>query len=159
MREIKFRSAHYDYNGNFSHFSYWGFIDPKGESTRDIFCSPSSASNTQRKAEEQYTGLKDKNGVEIYEGDVCMVEDGFVGKKRLIKFMAEKSAFMYEVLDDVTAADFRKLKGDIRYINQYGPKGILIIGNIHENPVETPVNAENWQIFDYDILQQIQARA
>lgn len=70
MREIKFRSAHYNFDGTFNGFSYWGYIDQFGKSTMDTFCSPTSRSGTERKFEEQFTGHLDTLSNPIYEGDV-----------------------------------------------------------------------------------------
>lgn len=70
MKLIKFRSSHYKNITNvFYKFTYWGKIDNKGNDSTECFCSPASVSGCYRKVEEQFTGLKDKNEVAIYEGD------------------------------------------------------------------------------------------
>lgn len=78
----------------------------------------------------QYTGLTDKNGVRIFEGDIC-------------KFKRFNDVHVGEIVFNVTTASFIMWYQSI--VGAYGEKAtqkmllsvcddIEVIGNIHDNP-------------------------
>lgn len=73
---------------------------------------------------EQYTGLKDKNGKEIYEGDICKDQRGYVGKIVWAPNEAGFGFYEYHVRDDGFGLGCMPLSR-LR---------LEILGNIHENP-------------------------
>lgn len=118
MREIKFRQFDKDCNI----MEYWDLhenLDDKFWQNHALFQYPIM----------QYTGLKDKNGKEIYEGDILnSMNDNpeydiwtYKDHKNLIVKWSE----MY--------ASFNGLP-DYDYNSVYSFEHIEIIGNIYENP-------------------------
>jgi hypothetical protein len=74
----------------------------------------------------QYTGLKDKNGNEIYEGDILYMP-AFSPEKNIVRF--NRGGFC---LEPVLAAPLESsFWPDIKYAEDEGSE---VIGNIYENP-------------------------
>ncbi len=112
-REIKFREF---VNGK---FHYWGFVE------EGIFKGPATPSLTRGK-HSQLTGLHDKNGKDIYEGDVIRFKVDFPGivfDNGLVRWSskgywtAQKETDLEQLLYD----EITELQGEV-------------IGNIYENP-------------------------
>ena len=110
MRELKFRGWA---NSGFVYFD----MREDNDFTFHEFCSSCEADNI-----EQYTGLKDKNGKEIYEGDIVTLN----GEWEEIEH-GDCSIVTFE------NGCFRVGNG---YENEAGSylSDWRIIGNIHENP-------------------------
>lgn len=112
MREIKFREFYKKEN------IMYRDIDISNE------CLPIHDDNV---VIMQYTGLKDKNEVEIYEGDILEAFD-ILGEREIYPVIFIDGAFMGKRLDDEEFPYF------YLFANRSLSETYKVIGNIYENP-------------------------
>ena len=123
MREIKFRA----WDGKRMLFctkgGYYDFIIEGGEIA--LF---GEFDLRDRKTPEwplmQYTGLKDKNGADIYEDDVVHRADGYIGEVSYGRVLFEGTGQAY--------VGFYLRKNDNDYTHIDG--SLEVLGNIHQHP-------------------------
>ena len=115
MRDILFRGKRLG-NGKWVEGNYWEFCGDHNimipGNCIGLRVDPSTVG--------QYTGLKDKNGKRIWEGDILTV-DGEVGCFEL-KFNENTAMFIMD--GDAIRASF----------HIFGTDEVEVIGNIHDNP-------------------------
>lgn len=123
MRELKFRAWLVPYNQSDGkpskrekpYYDYFDLEDEYGDDTwfdgADVQCF------------EQYTGLEDKNGKEIYEGDIILVANH--GRTPYVVIHREWDCSF--VCNNENLVDFVHMFKTM-------PQCYEVIGNIHENP-------------------------
>lgn len=120
MRELKFRAWIKNYNC---------YADVLGFEQDRLFVQFQSGERAQHRLYvpiedcvlEQYTSLKDKNGKEIYEGDVVNIQ----GIKYYVDF--EHGGFWFN-------NDNRKWKANRPFTHFQEINDTEVVGNVHENP-------------------------
>ena len=118
MREIKFRA----WDETEKHMYNWENL--LNQNLKNIFTIPEECGYNIM----QYTGLKDKNGKEIYEGDIIFIK----GETKLldIKGKVEYSNILAQFIITNTGS----IVNEAEPLGDYEEEDIEKIGNVYDNP-------------------------
>ncbi len=127
MRELKFRvwsedQKTYDYKFPYNSIGDF-YVSTHGVVYSDFGNTVAPEVRQKAFVIEQYTGLKDKNGKEIYEGDIVLI--AYQGRTPYVVIYREEDCSF--VCNNEFIVDYFHLFKGV-------PQCYEVIGNIHENP-------------------------
>ncbi len=137
-RDIKFRGVFLKHkDDSFSHFQYWG-LNMLGRGSHQWLGSNNAS---YHKVSQQFTGLYDKNGKEIYEGDIVnyFIEDedepdGGFSVCSQVKNISGCWVLKGIGIDKDDSTDDKFIDYSELLCEELDNYEISIIGNIYENP-------------------------
>ena len=128
MRELKFRV----WEEREKAYDTWSYIlDANGNLFRNAYGALIGCDKKDYIV-ERYTGLKDKNGEMVYEGDIVL--DCYVGDDAfIVEWDKDTASFILTDTEHIL---------NVSFDNFYPDKYLEVIGNIHENG---DLLEEKWQ--------------
>lgn len=145
MRELKFRTPCKCQNGHHAFLFYcvrFGDVyNSKWEKDKECKCPTFDYGEgfAQCASDEQWTGLKDRDGVDIYENDIVVLDgypffdDGKPNYVGVVEWMFTSWQYVLECVNP----DNRGISSGINHSlddDGEGGKHFRVIGNVHQNP-------------------------
>lgn len=140
MRDIKFRGKRVD-NGEWvlgdliKDSRTWYFIKPPDNvcygQHGGRWCGNHYVDRVDPETVGQFTGLLDKKGKEIYEGDILQSQ---IGDKNVWKVLFDDGSFVIEQIKSHKIRGKKKHAQDFCCADDIELYQLVVIGNLHDNP-------------------------